>query len=82
MRKKRKKQAPKPHPYRKRLAWRAFFSLVLILAALYIRENEPDAALWAREQLQTSTDLDAVRVFMEQEMPKIRWGTQKTEENL
>lgn len=68
----KKQRAPKSHPYRKRLAWRSFFSLVLILAAMYIRENEPAAAHWLREQLQLSTDFSAVRVFMEQEFPKIR----------
>lgn len=59
-----KKQAPKAHPYRKRLAWRVFFSILLIVAALYAREREPALADIVREQLHVSMDFSRLAAFL------------------
>ncbi len=73
MQKKRiKKTAPKSHPYRKRMAKRAFFSLILILGMLYIRENNPEATAWLRTQLHVSMDLSAAEQFMEKTLSYLR----------
>ncbi len=59
-RNRKKKPTPKSHPYRNRFLFRSFLSLVLVLSALYIRQNEPALAAQAREMLHTSTDFAAL----------------------
>jgi|GEM_PF-6441113 len=59
-----KKQTPGSRRYRKRLAWRIFFSLLLILAALYIREREPVMADFVRQQLHVSMDFSRLTAFL------------------
>jgi len=69
MQKTKKKKAPSSSPYKKRLGWRAFFSLLLILGAIYVREKEPQVASWTRTQLHISTDLSGAYTFMEKHLP-------------
>jgi len=60
-RNRRKPQPPKKTGrYRSGLYRRLFFSVLLILSALYIRENAPGVATWAREQLFISADVVTV----------------------
>ncbi len=65
----KKRTAPQSHPYRKRLARRAFFSLLLILGALYIREKEPAVTDWARTQLHVSMDFSTAEQFLRKTLP-------------
>ncbi len=60
-RNRRKPQPPKKTGrYRAGLYCRLFVSVLLVLSALYIRENAPVAATWARQQLCVSADVVAV----------------------
>ena len=59
-RNRKKKPMPKSHPYRNRFLFRSFLSLMLVLAALYIRQNAPSVAEKGREMLHTSTDFAAI----------------------
>ena len=70
MNKTKKKKTLPPSPYKKRLGLRVFFSLLLILGALYIREREPAAASWARMKLSESTDFSPAIAFLDKFLPQ------------
>lgn len=72
MNKTKKKKTLPPSPYKKRLGLRVFFSLLLIVGAVYIREREPAAASWARMKLSESTDFSAATAFLERHLPRLK----------